>query len=293
MNEPLVSCVIPTYKRSDSLLNAIESILNQTYTNLEVLVVDDNEPNDEYSLIVQEKIEQIEDDRVKYLQQERHINGAAARNFGIRHANGEYIGLLDDDDEWLPEKLEKQLKVIKELDPSYGAVTCLVTIFNNGEKVRTTPSYTEDNLHKRVLEHSVSIFTDTVLFRKTHLDKAGYFNESLQRHQDLQLFTDFLVHFKMKPINEVLVHIHTDDASNRPDTKKLIHVKERFFEEMTESMNMYSKKEQKNIRASHYFEIIFVALKEKKIKYIIKYLFKIGFNFTAYRNVFKRFKDRQ
>lgn len=289
----LISCVIPTYKRSDSLLRAVESILKQTYTNFEILIVDDNEPNDKFSLEVQKKLDLITDERVHYLQQERHINGAAARNFGIKHAKGEYIALLDDDDEWLPEKLEKQIQVLKELDESYGAVTCLAHIYKNGEIMRTTPPYSEDNLHKKVLEHSVSIFTDTVLFRKSHLDKASYFNESLQRHQDLQLFTDFLAHYKMKPINQPMVVIHTDDASNRPDTKKLIHVKERFFEEMQDNLDMYSEKEQKDIRASHYFEIIFVALKERKLNYILQYLWKIGFNFSAYKNVFRRFADRR
>lgn len=289
----LISCIVPTYKRSDSLLRAVESILNQTYTKFEVLVVDDNEPNDAFSLEVQEKLNSITDERVRYLQQERHINGAAARNFGINHAKGEYIALLDDDDEWLPEKLEKQIKALKELDSSYGAVTSLVHIYNNGEKVRTSPPYTEENLHKKVLEHSVSIFTDTVLFRKSHLDKAGYFNESLQRHQDLQLFTDFLAHFKMKPMNIPLVVVHTDDASNRPDTKKLIHVKERFFEEMQDNLDMYSKKEQRDIKSSHYFEVIFIALKERKIGYIFRYLAKIGLNFSAYNTLLQRIMDRR
>lgn len=293
MEKGLISCIIPTYKRSDTLLRAVDSILNQTYPNYEILVVDDNEPDDKFSLEVQNKLNTLTDERVHYLQQEKHINGAAARNFGIKHSKGEYIAFLDDDDEWLPKKLEKQINTLKNLDSSYGAVTCLATIYKNGKKVRTTPPYTESNLHKKVLEHSVSIFTDTVLFKKTYLDKAGYFNESLQRHQDLQLFVDFLANYKMKPMNIPLVNIHTDDSSNRPDTKKLILVKERFFEEMEDNLNMYSKREQRNIRASHHFEIIFVALKEKKANYIFQYLLKIGFNFTAYKNVFKRFNDRR
>lgn len=291
--EGLVSCIIPTYKRSDTLLRAVKSILEQTYTDFEILVVDDNEPNDEYSLEVQRKLAAIEDERVHYLQQEKHINGAAARNHGIKHTSGEHVAFLDDDDEWHPEKLSKQLEVLNELDESYGAVTCLVNLYKNGEKVRTTPPYIEENLHRKVLEHSVSIFTSSVLFRKRHLDHAGYFNESLQRHQDLQLLTDFLVHFKIKPINIPMVNNHTDDADNRPNTKKLIHVKERFFEEMQGSMNMYSEKEQRDILASHYFEIIFVALKEKKFKYVLQYLSKIGFNFTAYKTVFNRFMSRK
>lgn len=293
ISKVMISCIIPTYKRSDSLLRAVNSILDQTYENVEVIVVDDNEPNDEYSLIVQQNLGFIEDERLRYLQQEKHINGAAARNFGVNQSKGQYIAFLDDDDEWMPDKLEKQVTILSNLDMSYGAVSSLTTIYRNGEKVRTTPAYTETDLHKKVLEHSVSIFTGTVLFRKECLDETGYFNTKLERHQDLQLFTDFLAHYKMKPMNISLMKSHVDDAGNRPDTSKLVKVKKEFFEEMQDDMAMYSKKEQKNILASHYFEIIFSALKEKNLKYIIIYLLKIGFNFKAYQIVMKRFFDRK
>lgn len=260
----MISCIIPTYKRSDSLMRAVNSILNQTHKDLEVIIVDDNEPNDEYSLIVQEKLNNFVDRRLKYLQQKRHINGAAARNFGVEHSQGQFIAFLDDDDEWMTDKLEKQISVLRDLDPSYGAVSSLTTIYINGKKIRTTPPYNETGLHKKVLEHSVSIFTGTVLFRKDSLDKTGYFDTKLERHQDLQLFTDFLAHFKIKPMNISLMKSHVDDEGNRPNTYKLVKVKKEFFNAMQDDMLMYSKKEQRNILASHYFEIVFSALKEKK-----------------------------
>lgn len=291
--QQLISCIIPTYKRSGSLLRAVNSVLDQTYKNLEVLVVDDNEPDDQYSLVVQDELKTVDDPRLRYLQQEKHVNGAVARNYGAKHAKGAYIAFLDDDDEWLPQKLEEQVHLLETLDDSFGAVSCLTTIYKNNQKVRTTPPYAEDELHKKVLEHSVSVFTGTVLFDKKKIDQTGYFNTSLQRHQDLQLFTDFLAQYMMKPMNIPLMISHVDDANNRPNTEKLIQVKKRFFEEMTDQLNKYSSKEQKNIKASHYFEVIFSALKERKVKYVIQYLLKIGINLDAYRVVLKRYRGRK
>ena len=114
MNE-LVSIIIPTYKRNEKLKKAIESILKQTYQNIEIIVVDDNNPNTEYrkknEILMQSY---IKNSKVKYIKHEKNKNGAAARNTGINAANGKYIGFLDDDDEFLPTKIEKQVDVLEK-----------------------------------------------------------------------------------------------------------------------------------------------------------------------------------
>ena len=87
--EGLVSVIIPTYKRADKLKRAIDSVLRQTYSNFEILVVNDNEIGDEYTENLKNLISKITDSRVYLIMQERHINGAAARNAGIRASKGE------------------------------------------------------------------------------------------------------------------------------------------------------------------------------------------------------------
>ena len=100
--EGLVSVIMPTYKRSEKLLRAIDSVLNQTYKNLELLLVNDNEPFDEYTeLLEKNEVEKYSnDERFHLILQDKHINGAVARNVGIRQARGQYIAFLDDDDWW-------------------------------------------------------------------------------------------------------------------------------------------------------------------------------------------------
>lgn len=291
--ENLVSVIIPTYKRSEMLIRAVQSALKQTYDKIEVIVVDDNDFNDEFSLLVQASLSEISDIRLRYIQQEKHINGAVARNVGICNAKGNYIAFLDDDDEWLPNKIETQKQLLDNLKDEYGAVSCLALKYKNGLLFSKDLPYSEENLHMKVLKLSVSIHTDTVLYRKKCLDDAGYFNEALLRNQDVQLFLDFLVKYKIKLIPEYLINIHIDDGQNRPNTAKIISVKEMFFKSMRKHFDIYSRHIQKRLYASHYFEIVLVALREKKIGIALKYLLKINFNFFAYYDLLKKINLRQ
>ena len=106
----LVSVIIPTYRRSKMLERAIESVLGQTYTNLEILLVNDNNPNDEFTVEIQERIKKYaSDSRLQFIIQDRHVNGAVARNVGIKIAKGEYVAFLDDDDWWEKDKINKKI----------------------------------------------------------------------------------------------------------------------------------------------------------------------------------------
>ena len=133
----LVSVVIPTYKRSDTLERAINSVRNQTYRDIEILVVDDNVPGDVYSQSVKRLIDRLAYDNVTLVTQPKHINGAAARNAGIRKSNGEYISFLDDDDLIFPDKIEKQVAALKEMDETVGGVSSLKIFGIRGR----TPQY--------------------------------------------------------------------------------------------------------------------------------------------------------
>lgn len=292
MIEGMVSCIIPTYKRSDTLIRAIESVLKQTYTNIEVIVVDDNEPNDSFSIESKNKVKAIKDNRIRFIQQDQHINGAVARNVGIKNAKGEYIAFLDDDDEWIDDKLEKQIDYLKNSE-NYDGVSCLYVVKANNEIVRRCVPYTGENLHWNVLSRSISVFTTTIVLKKKALDEAGYFDEELLRHQDLQLLLDFLYDHNMGVLNEYKAVLHADSDINHPDLKRMINIKQMFFDKCEKHFMRYNAKEQKEIYDAHYFEIVIAAIREKNPIIAIKYLFKIGVNIGSYRAVIKRWKDRQ
>jgi glycosyltransferase involved in cell wall biosynthesis len=121
--QQLVSVIIPTYKGADKINSAVDSVLNQTYKNIEVIVVDDNGKNEPEQLLTAEKMKKYETfENVKYLVHKKNINGSAARNTGIRASKGFYLGFLDDDDVFLPDKTQKQVDCFEKLPEDYAMI---------------------------------------------------------------------------------------------------------------------------------------------------------------------------
>ena len=117
-NTPIISVIIPTYNRENMIGYAIKSVLNQTFKNLEIIVVDDGSTDN-----TEEIIRDFKDKRVKYIKKYKKNRGiSVARNIGIKVARGKYIAPLDSDDEWLPEKLDKQIKILQDGPPELGVV---------------------------------------------------------------------------------------------------------------------------------------------------------------------------
>ena len=113
-NGPLVSVIVPTYKRADRLKKALSSISNQSYRNLEIIVVNDNEVNSEWDKETNKVLSAYEDSRLRTIHTVGRTGGGAARNYACSQAMGDYLAFLDDDDEFLPDKVETQLGYILE-----------------------------------------------------------------------------------------------------------------------------------------------------------------------------------
>ena len=124
---PLVSVIIPSHNRAVLLPRAVESVLAQTYSNLEVIIVDDAS-SDSTPAVMADLVKR--DPRVRYFRHETNRYASAARNTGIASARGELIAFLDDDDEWLPEKLAKQVPVMLSASPEVGMVYCWMDYYD-------------------------------------------------------------------------------------------------------------------------------------------------------------------
>lgn len=292
MNKVLVSVVIPTYKRNDTLGRAIRSALAQTYRDLEVLVVDDNEGGSEYSIKVQEIINEINDVRVRYITQIKHINGAEARNAGIRAAYGDWIAFLDDDDEWLPTKIEKQMKALSEQPDVMGA-SCYYNEYIDGKLFHSCPPYTTDNLNFKVFTRQIAMYTPTLIMRRDKLLEFGGFDNTLSRHQDLQMLVEFTHRNKMLVVEEILVNVYGDSLINRPSLEKIIQVKKEYFASVSDVFNSYNKKNQSLIKSAHYYEVAFAALKNRNIFVAFKYIIKAGFHPAAIKMLIQRIKSKK
>lgn len=208
----LISIVMPTYKRSDMIGRAIESILNQTYTNFEIIIVDDN---DETSVERQETEENLKpyilNEKIKYIKHKKNLGGSQARNTGIEIASGKYITFLDDDDEYYPEKLEKQYDFYKDNFPcDEGFINSQIDVYKNGKYWRKTKARVnyEDLLFSAVSERILG--TPTLFIPKCKLMEVGGFPK-IPKGQEWYLSIKLIesgLKFKSMPDRLVRVNIH-------------------------------------------------------------------------------------
>lgn len=279
----LVSVVIPTYKRSEKLIRAIDSILNQTYAKLELLLVNDNEPDDEYTGELKKRVEKYSnDERFHLILQEKHVNGAVARNVGIKQAQGEYIAFLDDDDWWKRNKIEEQVNALSQLDLTWGGVSCRIEQYDSDRLIYRLPKYNDGYVYKDVLLLKSDLATSTLLLRHSALDETGYFDEKLLRHQDLQLLVDFSYLYKVKQLDMFLHCCDVSDTTNRPSGDKLLQHKKRFFKSVSGVMQTLSKKEQRCIKYVHSFELGYVYFREHKYGKAVKFFLPIITSASAF-----------
>lgn len=183
----LVSVVIPTYKRPIYLKRAIDSVLNQTYENVELIVVDDNNPDTPARLETEDLMAHYSDNpKVKYLKHDKNRNGSAARNTGWRAATGEYITYLDDDDEIAPEKIAKQVHCLEALDISWGACYTAYYVHKSNGGYQVSSEKRSGTLYVEALMRTLFMGSGSnLLLRKSVVDEIGGYDESFERNQDI------------------------------------------------------------------------------------------------------------
>jgi glycosyltransferase involved in cell wall biosynthesis len=175
----LVSVVIPTYSRNDMLERAINCIQKQTHQNLDIIVVDDNPPESEFRLSTQKIMQKYAtDERIRYIQNPQNLGGAGARNVGIEASKGEYIAFLDDDDEYYPEKIEKQLQVfLDSKSDKLALVYCDVEHVgvNNHVDCVIRKRYRGNCLYEAIEDDCIAS-TSMWLVKKSILESVGNFS---------------------------------------------------------------------------------------------------------------------
>lgn len=176
-----VSVIIPTYNRGSLISRAVESVLAQTFTDYELIVVDDGSTDQTQQVLAKFK------KRIRYIFQE-NSGVSAARNHGIREATGEYIAFLDSDDYWIPDKLSQQVKVLDN-HLNFGIVYTRMPIINeNGDVVGMKPSGISGQNFEELLEVWGDIPTSTVMTRKECFEKAGLFDTELNTMEDIDMW---------------------------------------------------------------------------------------------------------
>lgn len=214
MSMKLVSIVIPTYSRPVTLERAINSVLNQTYPYIEIIVVDDNNPNTPERAETEEVMEGYsKNETIKYIQHEFNKNGSAARNTGYRHSNGNYLMFLDDDDEFLPNKIELQLNCLESRDESWGACYTKYKRLINGKLESISAENIEGNIYFEELCRNLFISAGSnLMIRREAFEEIHGFDESFLRNQDIEFLVRLAKKYKVAFVDEfgLLKHGHAE-----------------------------------------------------------------------------------
>lgn len=213
-----VSVIIPTYNRSELLYSAITSVLNQTFQDFEIIVVDDCSGDN-----TPEIVSKLNNKRIKYIRNEINKGEAEARNTGIMNSDSEYIAFLDDDDEWLPEKLTLQVDLLKNSPTRVGVVySGYVEVDLTSQKIlkKRRPSKKGDIYKFLLIKNYVGV-PSTVMIRRICFERIGLFDKMIPYPTDYDLWIRISKEFYFEYIEKPLVkyHIHKNNISANAKTR--------------------------------------------------------------------------
>lgn len=276
MNE-LVSIIIPTYKGAKKLSRAIDSVLQSTYKNIEIIVVDDNNPDSAERKETEAVIGSYRDNKLKYIKHEVNKNGAVARNSGISIAKGHYIAFLDDDDYFVPNRIELAVSTLKrEKKDTFFSSVCVVRR-GLDMKIICLPKHIDA---KDVLLDDNIIGTGSNLFFAADLVKeVGGFDETFERYQDREFVMRLCKSGKIYISDEVLVIKSKNGQNNIPNFYKMKAIEEKFEKKFKEDVVRLSDEEKRKYlsKKNHMlFELAFDIKDENAMKEIYSELKKIN-----------------
>lgn len=198
---PLISVVIPAYNYPELLKNTLESVVRQSFSNIEILVIDDGSEEDLSSVV-----NLLNDERICYYKLE-HTNANVARNYGISKSKGKYIAMLDADDIWCKNHLEDCIHSLQNADGLYGSII-----------IKPENSEIENTFYVRSLYHNETMIDyllntgcgaqTSTLFLTAESAKKTAWNPNLYRHQDYDFIVRYTENFKLIPkINPTVLYI--------------------------------------------------------------------------------------
>lgn len=260
MGSPLVTIFTITRNRCDLLPRAMKSILNQTYKNIEYIIIDSASTDETENVI-----KGFTDDRIKYVKLDHNETFGHCINMAVHLATGKYVTELDDDDEYHLDKIEKQVKLFESLSEDYGMVYCWMTYFDNitGDKLYDHKAELRGNVINDVVEEPTVSGTPTLLFRKEIFDKIGGYKESeeIGIESDWEFACRICKHYKVDYVEESLVNVFINHSHLRMSNK-----------------GYYKDNEEKNIKFRNYFLKEFNEVFEKYPQKAYKHLCSMAYS---------------
>lgn len=271
-----VSVVIATYRRKETLRKSLQSLTTQTYKNFEVVLVDDND-SAEWTEQVQNIVNEFEDIlTINYLINEHNMGSAETRNRGIAEAKGQYITFLDDDDIFLPEKIEMQLKDMVISNSDYG-ITDLYLYNERDElidkRIRSYIKSTkiENLMRYHLLQHMTG--TDTFMFKTDYLRKIGGF-PGIDVGDEFYLMKNAIINggkFIYSNHCFIKAYVHSGEESGLSSGESKINGENLLFEEKKKYYQYLTKSDIRYVEMRHYAVIAFAEMRRKNMRRFVLY----------------------
>lgn len=238
MQKNKISVIIPTYNRASLIERALQSVLDQDYPDIEVIIVDDYSTDN-----TEDVVKSVNDPRIRFIKHSHNKGANAARNTGIREASGDYIAFQDSDDEWMPGKLAKQIEVFKHAPADTGVVYTAFWRIEGNEK-NYTPSrdvlMTDGYLFEELLKRNF-ITTQSILLKKACFEEVGLFDETMPRLQDWELLLRLSKRYPFFFIDEPLVNVYHTSGSITSNQEALTKALELLLEKHYGDFAKYRK----------------------------------------------------
>tara|TARA_Y100000031_G_scaffold98723_1_gene108177 strand:- start:576 stop:1475 length:900 start_codon:yes stop_codon:yes gene_type:complete len=285
MKQANVSVIIPTCNRSTLVTRAIESVLSQTYTNLECIVVDDASNDSTYKVV-----NSYVDDRLSCFRHDKNQGASAARNTGIKHSKGDFIAFLDDDDEWVPEKLNKQVDLISKTKSNVGLIYCWMDYVNNDMVLNRYSPKLRGNIFDEMLDKQAIGNSSTILIKRKVIENIGFFDESLPRGNDGDYIRRICRKYDVDYVPEVLVKAHVGHGYDRISDNDLEGIINNIKSQKVKIYKFNKELKDLPIQASNiYINIAFnygvIKNWEQCALYYITAIYKCPFNLNIYIKV--------
>lgn len=270
----LVTVIITTYKRPKMLERAIDSVIDQSYKDIEIIVVDDNDCDTEYRKYTEEIMKKyICNKKVKYIKHEKNKNGSAARNTGIYNSSGKYICFLDDDNYFYKTKIEEQLKYLLE-NKQFKACYCGMRI---GEKV-VLPLKEGNLMYEQLIGKNI-IDTNMIMIEAEEIKKFRGWDERLKRNQDVSFMIRYFENGgKIGVVSKELVYIDLKDRGNEAngiENEKNVEKFLNYYDKQIKYCENKYRNARKEIYSSRYRSVLLNYLKQKDIKLAFRVYLKM------------------
>lgn len=242
MDTSLVSAIITTHNRPPRMvLRAVNSVLNQTYPNIEIIVVDDSDSDFPQRTEVERAVRKASD-KIQYIKHEENRGGCAARNTGLARARGYYIAFLDDDDEWFPCKIEEQIKGFINKNIALVYCTGYKIDETRWEKNIEITQFCRGMVFNELLRINFIGGTSNPLIKKECIEKVGGFDERMESSQDYDLWLRISQRYPVNYIKKPLLnyYLHEGEQITTNANKKIAGI-ERNNRKFSEYINRDKK----------------------------------------------------